>query len=421
MDTPDERYFGELGRYWLWTSDIAKVSPDWFRGQFKHIWVWEPKKGWYDLGQSTATYFLCVARGGEKHVSKEKPSSDTGKDIKAPQLTGLPDEDIENLKAFITDQWRLIIHIPPPKRDWRELIMLKITGRYDTYSELYLLGVNRRSLAGNALTAADKFLKKNDLLNTKKYADISARHYIESNNLFKASEEVLIGSASITSKVLEGIYRATSEASKYGWFLMCGPKCYEVADYVFLMTDFSVDYGLKGEDEATKNLVVKAFVHTLLGMDGIKNGIENRTTHLVGKSGLYELMDKTIGSPEFQKVCMKWLAENAAYVSDGVTSRILSTIWKGYVLKASSAAQDFVKSSSDITPSQAQPIEPEGINPSRLEGEIDEATITRIVNGETLEVIYNNEKRQIRLIDIDTPETIVNEKTIHDSKEWEKG
>jgi endonuclease YncB( thermonuclease family) len=49
---------------------------------------------------------------------------------------------------------------------------------------------------------------------------------------------------------------------------------------------------------------------------------------------------------------------------------------------------------------------------------ISEATVTGIVDGDTLEVTYGNEQRQIRLIGIDTPETVVNEKTYHDANEW---
>lgn len=167
-------------------------------------------------------------------------------------------EDAQKLTAFITDQWKQVIQMPSPKRSWRELVHLKITGKYDNYSNLYLLGVNRRNLANNALASADKFLKKGDLENAQKYANLAARHYIESNNLFNTAEQVFSGSVAMTARALEAIYRGSKEASKYGWSLMCGLKCYEVADYIFLMTDFAVDYGLEGLDEAKKSLTAKA-------------------------------------------------------------------------------------------------------------------------------------------------------------------
>jgi len=113
-------------------------------------------------------------------------------------------------------------------------------------------------------------------------------------------------------QVLEATYRGSKEASKYGWYLMCGPKYYEVADYMFLMTDFAVDYGLEGMDEAKKNLITTGFVKTLLKTGGVSHWIENRTTHLIEDSGLYGVMDKTINSPEFQKAFMKVVAESGA-------------------------------------------------------------------------------------------------------------
>jgi hypothetical protein len=252
---------------------------------------------------------IWLANNREKWMPKsQSPSS-----FQDSQST---DEEPQKLKKFIADQWKQIIQIPQPKRDWRELVTLKITGKYDDYSDLYLMGVNRRNLASNALIAANTFLtKKNDLKNAQKYADLAVRHYIESNDLFKTAEMVFSGSVGMTAQALEAIYRGSKEASKYGWYLMCGPKCYEVADYIFLMTDLAVDYGLEGMDEAKKNLVISGFIKTLLKTGGVSKWIENRTTHLIGDSGLYGVMEKTISSPEFQKAFMKVVAESGAYAT----------------------------------------------------------------------------------------------------------
>lgn len=253
----------------------------------------------------------------------------------------------EKIERTIADQWKLVAKIPQPKRDWRELVTLKITGKYDDYSTLYLMGLNRRSLSNDALVSADKFLeegffKKADLKNGKKYADLATRHYIESNELFKASEQVFIGSIEMTAQTLEAMYRGPKEASKYGWFLMCGPKCYEVADYVFLMTDFAMDYGLEGMDEAKKNLIINAFVKTLLKTSVVSKWIENRTTHLIGDSGLYGLIDKTINSPEFQKAFMEVLAESGAYTTQKMANE------GGKKIIRNSLA--FIKGSSNLKP-----------------------------------------------------------------------
>lgn len=252
------------------------------------------------------------------------------------------DADLQKLKTFITDQWKQVIQIPKPKQDWRELVPLAVWGKYDDYSTLYLLGVNRRNLSNDALLSADKFLKKGDLKNAKKYANLAARHYIESNNLFNTAEQVFSGSVAMSAQILEAIYRGSTEASKYGWYLMCGPKCYEVADYVFLMTDFAVDYGLEGVDEAKKDLIVKGFVKVLLNAGGVSKSIENRTTHLIGDSGLYGVMDKSINSPEFQKAFMKVVAESGAYTTQKMAETGAETVIQHSI--------EFVKSSSNLKP-----------------------------------------------------------------------
>jgi len=277
-------------------------------------------------------------KGVEKEVEKQqKQPPSSSKESSSSQT-----DDTKKLEAFITDQWKQVIQIPPPKRDWRELVTLKITGKYDDYSSLYLLGVNRRGLANDAFISADRFLKKDDLKNAQKYANLGARHYIESNELFKAADQVFSGSVSITAQTLEALYRGPKEASKYGWFLMCGPKCYEVADYVFLMTDFAVDYGLEGIDEAKKNLITQAFVRTLLKTSGFSKWIENRTTHLIGDSGLYGILDKTINSSEFQRAFMKVVAESGAYTTKEITETGVKTVINNSI--------NFIKGSSNFKP-----------------------------------------------------------------------
>lgn len=248
--------------------------------------------------------------------------------------------ELQKLKTFIADQWKLVAQIPEPKSSWRELVNLAMWGKYDDYSTLYLMALNRRNLANDAFIVADKFLKKGDLENAKKYANLATRHYIESNELFKSAEQAFIGSVEMTAQTLEDMYRLTKEASKYGWYLMCGPKCYEVADYVFLMTDFAMDYGLEGMDEAKKNLIVNAFVKTLLKTSGVSKWIENRTTHLIGDSGLYGLMDKTINSAEFQEAFMEALAESGAYTTQKMADEGTKTVIKNSL--------DFIKGSSNL-------------------------------------------------------------------------
>lgn len=123
---------------------------------------------------------------------------------------------------------------------------------------------------------------------------------------------------------------------------MCGPKCYEVADYIFLMTDFAVDYGLEGVDEAKKNLITKVFVQVLLKVGGISNWIDKRTTHLIGNSGLHDLLEKTIKSPQCQKDFMRAIAKSGAYANIKLAETALENLTRYSI--------EFIKGSSNLKP-----------------------------------------------------------------------
>jgi WD40 repeat protein len=271
---------------------------------------------------------------------------------------------LEKWRTFIRDQFNAVIQMPPPKSDWRELAALGAWGKFDTYQELYLLAVNRRNLSADALSSADYFLKTRDVGNVRQYTVLSTKHYVESNELFKASEQVFSGAAGLTAQTLNALYRATSEASKYGWALMCGPKCYEVADYFFLMADFAVDINLDGEDEATKNLAAKALTKALLESGGMSSWIESRATHLIGGSGLYDLMEHTISSPEFAKAMTRVLAESGAYAAKNITQALLTRVIQ--------SSAEFIRRSSGLQPTigktEAQP------PPKPIEDEVSSVT-----------------------------------------------
>ncbi|MCI0392477.1 MAG: hypothetical protein MOB07_27410 [Acidobacteria bacterium] len=270
-----------------------------------------------------------------------------------PSPGALTRTDQEKWKTFIRDQFKLIIQMPHPKRGWQELVTLTTWGKFDTYQELYLLAVNRRSLSADALSSAEKFLKKGDLENVKKYAGLSVKHYAQSNELLNAADQVFSSAVGMNAQSINALYRGAAEASKYGWFMACGPKCYEVADYVFLMTDFAVDNSLDGPDEAAKNLLSMAITKALLGSSGFSAWIETRTTHLIENSGLHDLIYRAIDSHQtavFQKAVIKVLAESGAYAAGRITG--------DNVQKAVTAALDFVLSSSNRQMPPSKSVEP---------------------------------------------------------------
>jgi murein DD-endopeptidase MepM/ murein hydrolase activator NlpD len=261
-----------------------------------------------------------------------------------PEIPSEADATRERWDRFVSEETKAIAQMPQPNSDWRELVSMEVWGDFDSYQELYLLAVNQRSLAADALASVSFFLREDNFANATRYAVLYTKYYQASNEMFKAAEQVSAGAIQTTAEVLDGFYRAASEGSRYGWYLMCGPKCYEVADWTFMMVDFAVDARLQGAEEATRNAMVKGIASVLLKWGGLGNWVEGRTTHHIGRSGLYSLMDQTIGSPEFQKEVIKFLAESGAYGATRLTEQSVADVIEGVL--------DFVHRSSNIEPQQ---------------------------------------------------------------------
>ncbi|HUU46248.1 MAG TPA: tetratricopeptide repeat protein [Acidobacteriota bacterium] len=288
--------------------------------------------------QETIGYF--VIERIPKIVSGDFPKSAPGLPTEDERVADI-DSEIERWDRFVRGERETLTRIPPPKNSWREIVASNFS--YEDYAGLYVMALNRHNLAADALTLTEKFLEAGDLDNVTKYAGLYSKHFAETQLLFKAADRVYAGGVGLTTEALYGIYRATKEASVYGWFVLCGPKCSQAADIVFLLTDFALDVALQDTEAATKQLVAKAIVMTLLNSQGLADQIQSGTTHWVGGSGLYESLNNILTDPEFTRVVMKVTAESAAHVSREVTEGVMQTIVKGMI--------DAIDSHSNIEPS----------------------------------------------------------------------
>lgn len=294
-----------------------------------------------------------------------RPSGPTKAVLESSQ-GGVERSDTQKLTDFIIQQMRLVAQIPPPKRDWKELVSMKLGATYENHSDLYLLGVNRRSLAADALVTAKRFLDKGDLENAKLYASRGTRYYVDSNNLFNYAEQQLATGVGITADVLNSIYTGSKEATQFGLTFAAGPKAGEVVDYLFLATDYAVDYGLQGKDKATKDLARSAVAKVIADKSGLSDWIEKRTTHLIGSSDLYELLDEQIHSRAVKTAVMKVLAESAAYKASSEAEDAVSKIFEamGDFLQKSGS----LKKPSDTAPTVTTPVSTPSVRPGETSG-----------------------------------------------------
>jgi hypothetical protein len=238
--------------------------------------------------------------------------------------------ELKKWQAFINEQWKPFAEMPAPKQDLEELLLLKATGKIDSYASVYVLAVNRRSLAGDALTSAAAFLNKRKLPGVRKYAGLASRYYAQSNDLFAAADQVVAGAAVQMEARLNGIYRSAAELSRLGWTVACGTSCGEIADHILLATDYAVDSSLESSSAAKKNLLSKVLVSTLLDTTGVAGAIDQAATRLIGRSGLYGTMQVAIADPEFVKSVMQALARTGSYgvvaITQGETERALAAM-----------------------------------------------------------------------------------------------
>ncbi len=250
-------------------------------------------------------------------------------------------------QASITERMRMLVSMPPLKTDWRELATMKATDKFDTYESLYLLGVNRRNLAADALNVAQEFLKKDDLAKVEKWVKTANQFYIESEALFKAANDVAINSAEAAlngAKALEPVIKGGLTLGELGVTLACGGNqlCGESASVIVMMIEYGLDSSIYGKQEAQRNVVAKAVAKALFQVDGVGAAIEKRTTYVIGRSGLYSKLDEILANPDFQKQVMKVLAETGAFTVTAETEAVIA--------EAIKKMDSFVMSASNLQP-----------------------------------------------------------------------
>ncbi len=254
----------------------------------------------------------------------------------------------DTLRARIADQYASNLRVPVPKLEWRELAALKLAGKEGDYSELYIAGLNRRSLSQDCLSSAAALLGRAEKLDdASRFVEAATRYFIDSNTLFSAAERILGGSAETVASVVVGVYRAATTAEKIVAFAACGMPCYEVTDYLFMVSDFAVTHSIDGMDEARREAVTGAVVNAITTGTGFGDWPANRGIGLLGQSGLPEAVQASLASPGFKEALEKALTASAAAGAVEAGEAVAEAIIRAIV--------DRVRTGSTVRPDAVEP------------------------------------------------------------------
>ena len=165
----------------------------------------------------------------------------------------------------------------------------------------------------------------NDLEGASRHIGQGVNHYAESNELFDTANQVLNGSVEQVAFVLGSIYKIDTTVLQILARPAClgVPYCAELVDYGVLASDFAVDYGLQGENAATKNLVSTLVLRALLQTDGVGSYLDKGVSHFVGTSGLYQVFGQTIQDPAFQKTLIQLISSAGVQGADQLVQQHL--------------------------------------------------------------------------------------------------
>jgi surface antigen len=321
------------------------------------------------LGQAQDQRTTCFNRVTRRTLSAKEVRGLIG--FIHPEQPSRPAE-ADALRQSIARTLQDAMQMPPPAQGWAALLSMQATRRYNQYLDVYMLAVNHRHLAGMACLAANQSLAGGDLASARSYLERCRRYLLDSHRLVSAMEDVLQGAVAQAAQVVEAVYVVAREVSKAGWYLSCGPPCYEIADHLFLVTDFAIEASDEGTDAAVRSLLVKLMVKSLLEMDSVGHHIDKHARRYIGQSGLYELLSEQIGSAEYSARLMQLLGPGGAYAAKRITAHTVDQ-WVRAMQNALAQSTPFVRFESPpgqgahtATPPPAQAAAPTGDSPTEL-------------------------------------------------------
>lgn len=200
--------------------------------------------------------------------------------------------------------------------------------------EFYIAALDYREMAVLALLRAERSVKGSEPEKAHAYVAEADRYLMLNNLSSQGAIGAYEGNSDAAMRFARGIYGASKASAKYGAGVLLGPWASRTVDGVFLATDFVIDSQALGLDESASRALREAVATILLdeiplpslGGRTLSQVLTNATTHTIGSSQLYPILDEVLGAPEFERGFMAVLARSGAHVSreavKAVTKRI---------------------------------------------------------------------------------------------------
>lgn len=197
----------------------------------------------------------------------------------------------------------------------------------EKYDELYFTGIDYDCASRKALLNAKAALDRGDVEIAQEYV----QDYFLYNKLslmsFNAATNYFSNIAGAGEILAEGVRDGCQTAIKFGLTFL-SPEAAKAADYVFIGSDFVIDYFFRGEDEALKDSLVKLAINALFKEIRLAPGgrtIENYIANRVGKV-TFPLLQTWIKSGEWQFFLSKSLKYGAEWLSEETAEEVALSI-----------------------------------------------------------------------------------------------
>ena len=197
----------------------------------------------------------------------------------------------------------------------------------EKYDELYWSGIDYDALRLNALIKARNCLKEGDAVGAQKYLQKSNTYGKLSDMSFQAANDIFIGNLEAGEMLAEGIKEGCEASVKLGLAIV-NPTAGKVVDYLYIGTDYAIDR-LIGEEDATKNALVKIMVTTIFNEVKFKEfgnrTLADYTNNRVGKV-TFPLLQDAFRSEQVQFVLSRIIKHSAVELEESVAEKITALI-----------------------------------------------------------------------------------------------